>query len=617
MAGPRKRELNRSQTLVPFGVGGIYDFMGESLMACDVSFWGGRGEPVEAKRLAAYLQAQNKGVYSFRAATLGVPFVRFPKWLFCPTCRQMRKLTWKDEVRDEPPRCPNPTCSRHPVLVPMRFVMACSKGHVSDIPWDRWAHRNPVGQKQKSCKSRKLTFQHVKGKGTGLASLEVKCLDCEATEGLGGITKKSMLQVAGFRCSGTQPWKWQDAESRCEGDPSDLRAVQRGASNLYFANVASALDIPPDSDYDPFSEMTRAIKNHHLFNLLVSSPTAPYAKDAKMDLLKAMKSAGFESATPQLIEVIIADEQDARTGKVTPVADPEDLLTAEWKAFLSPRTKRVDERSSFITEHVPMVQEDDRGETATSLRNAVDKVVLGKRLREVRALLGFSRLSPDNDNVDSRLGNTDIDWLPAVEVMGEGMFFSLNEKRVADWERKGNVRERYDFLARRMGDSAKDRFPDLSPRFILLHTLAHALIRELSFSTGYPMASLTERIYSRTGKSGGGPQAGILIYTAQGDMEGTLGGLVRLGRPPHFADVLVKSLARTAWCSSDPVCSDSDGQGMEALNLAACHACALIPETSCQHRNLLLDRMMLIKDDLGFFADVLGNALAARAADAA
>ena len=70
--------------------------------------------------------------------------------------------------------------------------------------------------------------------------------------------------------------------------------------------------------------------------------------------------------------------------------------------------------------------------------------------------------------------------------------------------------------------------------------------------------------------------------------------------------VFKKALEGALTCSNDPVCSLSNGQGRDSLNLAACYSCALIPETSCEEYNIFLDRGVLIgtfKDrTMGFFS---------------
>jgi hypothetical protein len=145
-------------------------------------------------------------------------------------------------------------------------------------------------------------------------------------------------------------------------------------------------------------------------------------------------------------------------------------------------------------------------------------------------------------------------------------------------------------------------------RYLLVHGFAHVLINQFVFECGYSTASLRERLY--VSADANAPMAGILIYTAAGDSEGTLGGLVRLGRPERLGAVVRRALSRASWCSADPVCSENlGGQGSRLANLAACHACILLPETSCETVNQGLDRAMIVgtadNRQPGWMADLL------------
>jgi hypothetical protein len=183
-------------------------------------------------------------------------------------------------------------------------------------------------------------------------------------------------------------------------------------------------------------------------------------------------------------------------------------------------------------------------------------------------------------------------WYPAVEVFGEGLFLSLDEAWVADWERRLQAHpaelDRISVLERTRRDENFWFLPTVTPRMIALHTLSHALMRQLVFESGYSSSALRERIYSGPG------MAGILVYTADGDSEGSLGGLVRQGQPNRLGDTIRLSLDKVVWCSADPVCSETAGQGLGGFNRAACHACSLVPETSCTTSNTLLDRGLLL-----------------------
>lgn len=601
-----ERGIRLSQTLVPFGVGAIYDLRGESLVACDISYWKGSGKRVTSKRLAKAL-----GVEGFRSAPAHVslfggsgarvPYYRFPQWLFCQNCRRMAKWSTKMEVDGEPPRC---SCKRKPQLVPMRFVMACPKGHLGDVPWEYWAHFGAKVPAQKQCRSKDLRFIALAGSGAGLESLRIECNTCGAKRSLAGITSKETVKAMHLKCPGKQPWQYIDGGSTCDVEPVIL---QRGASNLYFAHVSSAIDIPPESEYEEYGDLTLSVVNHALFSILKSGPDGPIAAHI-------MEAIAAELECPiDKVRMVLDQELKAIEGAAVARADSEDLQTDEWRAFTTPQVEQH-ERSTFITRHVALLNEEERlsdSGVISALGDLIDRVVLATKLREVRALTGFSRYEIAKEPVPPDIGRG-LEWLPAIEVFGEGIFFTLREAPLRSWEELPGVaavatileeRRTRHFIAARLHKT-------VTPRFVLLHTLAHVLIRELSFQCGYSSSSLRERIYAG-GVGTGDPQAGILIYTAAGDVEGTLGGLARQGEPPEFARTILAGLERAAWCSSDPICRESPGQGFGALNLGACHACALVSETSCESANVLLDRRLLFGVPgkvTGFFEHVLALA---------
>ena len=193
-------------------------------------------------------------------------------------------------------------------------------------------------------------------------------------------------------------------------------------------------------------------------------------------------------------------------------------------------------------------------------------------------------------------------WLPAVEVFGEGIYLELDEASIAGWQSSNE-----EWLSSRLNQGFITRLceeqrtlPPLSAnnlkwvsKYLLIHSLSHILINQLVFECGYSTSSLKERLFISADDKA--PMAGILIYTSAGDSEGTLGGLVRLGRRENLETLILKALSRASWCSADPVCSENlGGQGSQMANLAACHACILLPETSCETINQGLDRAMVV-----------------------
>jgi hypothetical protein len=260
----------------------------------------------------------------------------------------------------------------------------------------------------------------------------------------------------------------------------------------------------------------------------------------------------------------------------------------------------------------------EQGEVPSFLSDRIARIVLVRKLSEVRALSGFTR-------VDHLGGLTDGDeaaakimpvhprgrrprWLPATEVRGEGLLIELDESKVEAWE--AEVSERSAAMAAKHAEWERDRGRPPSPfpgaRFVVLHSLAHALIRQISLDCGYPASSIRERIYSGTDPER--LMAGVLIYTASPDSEGSLGGLVDLGDPSRLPDLLRGALRQMTRCSSDPLCADHEPDTHASINGSACHACQLVSETSCEAFNIFLDRNFLVPtlahSNLAFFPDL-------------
>ena len=611
-----RRRMRLSQTVAPFGVGAIFDLLGESFIAPDINWWGHRGRVLRLERLEREL-----GKRGFRSAPTvrnrfdtkspGLAFVRFPKVLFCPNCRSVRFWRRTLEIDGDPARC---GCARAPVLVPMRFVAVCPRGHLHDVPWTEWAHSTAKEPQQKQCHSPNLALLTSDRGSGGLDALTVFCRKCKASRSLSGISANDSLKplegryATSVRCRGTQPWQRADA-----GEPCGmlLQIVQRGATNVYFAHTASAIDIPPGSDYDPYSELALRIKAHPNFPAMLN------AKDGPITPILAAATAAELNCDEETVLAVVAQEaayepepdrgraDDAEADPQSPGPGGDEILTGEWRAFTAP-DREYHPRSNFIKTSAPLLEPGtDVAEVLRVLDASVSQVALASRLREVRALVSFSRYEGDR-TVPVDLGR-DRDWLPAIEVFGEGIFIAFDEACVARWEMEntgvGNLLEK-----RRQRALIGARLPEVTSRYVMLHTFAHLLIRQLVFECGYSAASLRERVYSCTPEQDD-PQAGILVYTAAGDVEGTLGGLVRQGRPPRLAITILRALERGTWCSSDPLCRENPGQGFGSLNLAACHACSLLPETSCETGNKLLDRGLVVGDDKrdvrGFFENVL------------
>mgnify|MGYP002022614131 FL=1 len=134
----------------------------------------------------------------------------------------------------------------------------------------------------------------------------------------------------------------------------------------------------------------------------------------------------------------------------------------------------------------------------------------------------------------------------------------------------------------------------MKPRYLLIHTLSHALITELAKVCGYSEASMRERLYISEKKEE--KMSGILIYTSSSDSEGTLGGLSRQANPERFEKIFINAIRGKYNCSQDPHCIMGIKSASEEYNEAACHSCLLLPETSCEKFNRFLDRATIRGD---------------------
>jgi hypothetical protein len=253
------------------------------------------------------------------------------------------------------------------------------------------------------------------------------------------------------------------------------------------------------------------------------------------------------------------------------------------------------------------------------LASSVRGLIEVQRLREVRALRGFTRLAPPTEEPKdqariAKLSRERLDWLPAVEVRGEGIFLELDPKTVSGWQTQhrsliepllASIQKRYEQSWLELGREGELPKQPITASFLLIHTLAHALIRQLSLDCGYSSASLRERLYVQDEEP---RMTGLLIYTGSSDADGTLGGLSRQAQPARFEQFFIDAVRNLAWCSNDPLCIHGEASS-EPLNRAACHSCALVAETSCERFNQLLDRAVLVGTpqhrELGFFAPLL------------
>jgi hypothetical protein len=561
-----KGHVRRSQLVTTYGVGSVVPVGDEAFMVAALERWDVPGPDLHEPRLERELRVHGFVQPPATDERPDVPVVRFPSFQSCPMCRRLARhgeFTHAD-LND----CPD--CSM--ALVPSRFVIACERGHIDDFPYERWVHNGPPPTGRTHSLSLTAT-----GQTASLSGIVVKC-SCGAERTMEDAFDRYALRDV-TSCQGRRPWKTFDRDS-CDAIP---RTLQRGASSVWFPHTRSALSIPPWSE-----SASRALDGHWpTLRHLPLEAVGPIITSMRLD-----EKTGFTKE--ELIAIF-----DARKKQEAGESSGEVHLRHEEYEALNRGRMETPKDVDFATR---------AGEVPSSLESWCEQLQLVTRLREVRALAGFSRILPPR-GLDGEASNLvsliteDVDWLPAIEVKGEGLFLRLAERRVAGWSALPGVQERASAIAerdRKRHEEWGTKPPrEISPTFLLLHVLGHALINQLALDAGYPAASLRERLYYEHGARG------LLIYTATTDSAGSLGGLISHGEHNEFERLIREGVARFAWCSADPVCIESEASGTSSLNLAACHSCALLPETSCEEMNMFLDRAMLVgtpdDPDVGYF----------------
>lgn len=610
----RVGELRPSQLLWAYGCGSLVDLPQVSVVVMGLNFWDPTsclpiGEdrllgavrrvlgPQVARLLGPPIRPGGDGPYNpfTPEARIGVPVSPFPRWLRCPLCGRMGEVgSGLFELKAEPYR-PDRTRFVHvncdkakgapPTAVPARFLVACRGGHIDDFPWHYFVHGGPS-----VCPGPLKFFEQ--GASLQTENLWIRCERCEAS--------RSMVDAYGDRgqdllpkCRGRHPHLGR-ADANCD---ERLRPVLLGASNSWFPVTLTVLAIPTRGD--------------QLAQLLVDKGDlfSDVGSQAELGLVVKVlaKSGMLGGLAGYKPEEIWEGLWTLRSGS-TAEEGLTDLKIPEWEAFT--RSNPPQNWPDFMVA---------RGVAPQGFEPQFDFTVVADRLREVNALIGFTRVEPPEEAKEggsppprAPLANGNPEWIPATEVRGEGIFLRFNSQILAEWLARPTVKAREAALleghkafrtARRLLPP-EDGFPGIT--YVLLHTFAHVLIRELALECGYSAASVRERIYA-SGYGSDPDMAGVLVYTAAPDSDGTLGGLAQLGQPERLSQLIAQALARARICASDPLCAEHVPTHDRSLHGAACHACAFVAETSCEIGNRYLDRSLLIPTlagaDLSFFGE--------------
>ena len=538
-----------------------------------------------------------------------IPALRFPTWMRCIRCGLLHSAPWrrsgsKDEhglsaettSEFEPginAACSNGECKG--VLEQVPWVIVHQDGYLADVDWHSIAHtdsRNPI---QRECQ-RNWDSAYLKIK-EDTNNRVVHCLKCRSNSVVPSHVPYSSK-------TWQQPWV-REPPSNPHVQDSLALLVEINDVRVHSPVTRTALIIPPES------RIQRGTVTDRLYGRMKSVQAVKNARNSLAKKAVIKRLASELRCTSEQIILAIAQIDSGYPHVDESVLSETDLFSAEYRA-LTDEIDDLREDEDFVTKHhtIEWKALGNCIESGVALKSvyAIASLIAVKRLKEVMVFEGFRRAGGKKPTPPDITG--ECSWLPAVELYGEGIFFTLNEEMLQRWESNIAVRERAEVVVKRYENMHSQDMPEqkveISPRFLLCHILAHLIIRELEASAGYPAASLKERIYSRSGER---PMAGILIYVAVPDEKGSLGGLMELAEPQKFLRILTSTIETAEWCSLDPVCSEQEGHGPGLLNRAACHACALVPETSCAYGNILLDRGYVkgAPPDIPAFLDFAGS----------
>ncbi|MFV8626540.1 DrmB family protein [Ralstonia pseudosolanacearum] len=607
-------EVRPSQLLWTYGPGALIDLPSLSVVTLGIDQWErDRCQPIAEPRLLAAVRAvlgaqvENLRVPPFQKselvdpwsaeANIGVPVRPFPRWMRCVKCGLLSPFDAglfeikESRFRPERTRFVHKGCrgskgdqpAKDADAVPARFLLACRDGHLDDFPWHYFVHGG-----NRSCKGTLRFFES--GASLQTENLWVKCDTCNASRSMAHAFGKAGKENLPS-CRGRHP-HLDHFDEECD---EEARAVLLGSTNSWFPITLSALAIPQAKD--PLGRLIQ--DGWEFFDDLDSE--AAVAVAVKM-LKKTGALPGIDKYPASDIWVAI---EAHRNGGGQEAVGEADIKGPEWEVLTEANPPA--DYPNFMSKKVA---------SPTGFGNRIGRVLLLERLREVNALLGFTRVEAPEETSDPNerpqmagLARRKPDWVPANQVHGEGIFIQFDEVELRTWEAQAGVQCVDGMLKAGHGGWRNSRHLDPNEgypgiRYAMLHTLSHLLIRELALECGYNAASIRERIYADV--SGANPQAGILIYTAAADSDGTLGGLVDLGKPENLGRLLRQALNRSKVCSSDPLCSEHDPSKDRSLHAAACHACSLVAETSCERGNRYLDRSLLVqtldRGDAAFFA---------------
>ena len=598
-------EMRQSQLITTFGPGSMVDLPNHSVLVAGLENWSLLGsETISEPRLSRKL-AKVLGVPTVElrtpppasddptAPSSGIIGYQFPEWFITQGLEESkdssirtrllvhRKSLTKGKFRDKDKKKKD--------VVPVRFVRACRAGHIGDIDWYAFVHNGPS-----DC-AKKIRQLYIDERGTSgdLTEVWIRC-ECKAERSLAQAA--ILANRALGSCDGSRIWLGAFTKEPC-GEPS--RLLIRSASNAYFPQTMSVISLP---------ERDEAVRR---------AVDAVWSYLEAVDSLEILKYERKKAAVKAALEGLSDEEvfAELQSRKMGAVKTDKPVKVAELETLVSAKDEVGEDRPEgvFYARALPKAKWD------VAWMDAIQRVVLVHRLREVVAQVAFTRFEAAAPDIEGELDigvrraslAREVTWLPAFENKGEGVFVQFKTAAVADWLQKADTQARANKLGAGFAEWKKEHvgtkreFPGAA--YVMLHSFSHLLITALSLSCGYPASSIRERVYAIPNVG-----YGVLLYTGTSDAEGTLGGLVQVGR--RIQETVKAALDLGMLCSNDPVCAQHDPSSRHErrfLHGASCHGCLLVSETSCEQQNDFLDRALVVPtvQDVGseFFSELIAD----------
>ncbi len=579
-------QLRQSQVITTFGPGAMLDLPNHSVLVGGLDYWTGRGDEIHEPRLIAKLQGllELPSLKLFTpppdqedptAPQTGISAWQFPEWFITQDIAtgdtaspvRSRLLIHRKALRSN--KYVDQDKKKWPV-VPVRFVRACRCGHIGDIDWRTFVHGGPT-----NC-LRQLWMEE-RGTSGDLSEVFVRC-ECRMERNM--IQAMLLANMALGHCDGSRPWLGPYTKETC-GEPN--RLLIRTASNAYFPQLLSVISLPDRDD-----TVKEAVSSAWEFLEEVED-----VGQLRYERKKAKVKALLEGLSD---DEVLAEIQVRRSGSTE---EPKSVKQAELETLTASKEEMGNDKpdGNFLARNLPRAKWDH------PWMKGIERVVLVHRLREVVAQVGFTRFEAASPDIQGELEmgvrraslGREVTWLPAIENKGEGIFLQFHKNDIESWWKKPAVQQRgqqmlagFECWQKEHHGSHREFF---GLPYIMLHSFSHLLVTAVALECGYPASSIRERIYALPSVG-----YGVLLYTGTSDAEGTLGGVIEVGRRIH--EHVRAALELGELCSNDPVCAQhhpDNAHERRFLQGAACHGCLLIAETSCEQHNDYLDRSLVVR----------------------